>query len=227
MSPRPKKPGDGPPAVDGRRTRWESHREARREELVLAAVTAIDRHGSDASIDEIARVAEVSKPVLYRYFSDKDDLHAAVGRWGAMQVLERVTPRMLADVPMKQRVYDASSAYFEVLEEHPEVFRLLIEHRATRADDPLTDGKATVAEAIERVMSDGIAALGLPTQRSAPWSHGVVGLGLATGEWWLEHRTGEQAPDRETVARYLADFVWGAMVGVSRSFGVPHAVEQP
>lgn len=227
MSPRPKKPDTDGPVVDGRRTRWDAHRESRREELVVAAVAAIDRFGTEASIDQIAQVAGVSKPVLYRYFSDKDDLHAAVGRWGALQVLDRVTPRMLADVPMKQRVYDAAAAYFEVLEEHPQVFVLLVAHRSTSADDPLTHGKATVAEAIERVMTDGIAALGLPTHRSAPWSHGVVGLGLATGEWWLEHRESPTAPDRDTVARYLADFVWGAMVGVSRSFGVPHAVEQP
>ena len=44
-----------------------------------AAVAAIDEHGASASIAQIAEAAGMSKPVLYRYFSDKDDLYRAVG----------------------------------------------------------------------------------------------------------------------------------------------------
>src|SRR5207253_2321269 len=95
-----------PAMTDGRARRWEQHREDRRVDLVEAAVAAIDRHGIAAGIDEIAKVAGVSKPVLYRYFADKGDLHAAVGRWGADQVLGRVVPALVADVPMRQRVAD-------------------------------------------------------------------------------------------------------------------------
>ena len=58
---------------DGRTTRWDAHRDQRRAELVLAAVRAIDQHGPDAGIADIAAEAGVSRPVLYRYFADKDD----------------------------------------------------------------------------------------------------------------------------------------------------------
>src|SRR6478672_252717 len=89
---------------DGRHSRWDDHRESRRTELVVSAVAAIDEHGPTASIAQIAESAGVSKPVLYRYFSDKDDLYRAVGHWGAQQVIDGLVPVLLSDAPLRQRV---------------------------------------------------------------------------------------------------------------------------
>jgi hypothetical protein len=43
-----------------------------------------------------------------------------------------------------------------------------------------------------------------------------VGLGLSTGEWWLTRRT----MSRAAVSAYLSSFVWHALEGISRSYGV-------
>jgi AcrR family transcriptional regulator len=202
--------------TDGRSRRWDQHREDRLADLVEAAVTAIDRHGINAGIDDIARVAGVSKPVLYRYFADKADLHAAVGRWGADQVLSRVVPALVADVPMRQRVADAVMAYFTVIEEHPQVFLLLVQHRVAEDADPIADGKAAAAKALAETMNAAMTARGIDPAGAEPWAQGIVGLALSIGEWWLERRT----MTREDVARYMTDFVWGALVGISRAYGV-------
>ena len=69
--------------TDGRSVHWAAHRSSRREELVVAAAGAIPLHGPDVHLGEIATAAGVSKPVLYRYFSDKDDLLAATTQWVA------------------------------------------------------------------------------------------------------------------------------------------------
>src|ERR1700710_2757800 len=63
---------------DGRRARWTEHRRARREELVGAAGGAVRAGGPDFAVDDVARGAGVSKTVIYRYFSDKDELVDAV-----------------------------------------------------------------------------------------------------------------------------------------------------
>lgn len=206
---------------DGRTTRWEHHREERRAELVLAAVRAIDAHGPSAGIAEIAAEAGVSKPVLYRYFADKDELHAAVGQWGATEVLTRILPAVRADLPVRERVARSVDGYLRTLEEHPQVFLLLVQHRVSSTADPLADGKAAVAATISRVMADAMLAQGIDSGGAEPWAAGVVGLGLATGEWWLERRT----MSREAVSRYLADFIWGAMLGITRQHGVPLVAE--
>jgi AcrR family transcriptional regulator len=190
---------------------------------VAAAVAAIDDHGPSASIAEIAASAGVSKPVLYRYFADKDDLHAAVGTWGADLVLQRLLPSLSADVPLEERVRMGVDAYLATIEEHPNVFLLLVRHRVSGDTDPLADGKAAIAAAIARVMGDVLRSLDLDAGGAVPWAHGVVGLGLSIGEWWLSTRT----MTRAAVSGYLTAFLWNALAGISGDYGVPLAPARP
>src|SRR5215213_7437627 len=88
------------PALDGRRSRWTEHRRARREDLVDAAVEAVRRTGPDFAVDDVARSARVSKTVIYRYFTDKDELVDAV--------LERIStnvllPRLMGEIAREHR----------------------------------------------------------------------------------------------------------------------------
>ena len=69
---------------------------------------------------------------------------------------------------------------------------------------------------IGRVIGDTLRELGVDAAGAEPWARGLVGLGLATGEWWLERRT----MTRAAVAGYLTAFVWQALSGIARSYGV-------
>lgn len=199
---------------DGRSTRWDSHREARRAELVAAAVAAIDLHGPAASIAEIAASAGVSKPVLYRYFADKDDLYRAVGQWGAEQVVARLVPTLIAPGSMRDRVYRGCDEYLAFLAEHHQVFLLLVEHRST--DDPLASGKEEVASTLAKLMGDTFRTLGVDAAGAEPWAHGLIGMGLSVGEWWLRR----DIMSREATAQYLGAFIWHAFSGFAADNGV-------
>jgi AcrR family transcriptional regulator len=203
---------------DGRTTRWDVHREERRAEFVAAAVRAIDKHGPDASVADIATEAGVSKPVLYRYFSDKDQVHEAVGQWGAGLVLERMVPALARRGPARERVTEAIENYLTTIEEHPQVFLLLVRHR-TGSGDLLADGKASIAASIARLVGDNLRRAGVDAAGAEPWAEGVVGLCLSVGEWWLTRQT----MTRAAVARYLTEFVWHAYDGISQEYGVPSA----
>ncbi|HET7385202.1 MAG TPA: TetR/AcrR family transcriptional regulator [Nocardioidaceae bacterium] len=216
MARRVKGPGAHDGAPDGRSTRWDTHRETRRAELVAAAVAAIDAHGPHVGVDAIAARAGVSKPVLYRYFADKADLHAAVGSWGANLVLQRLTPALLADGPAEERVRAGCAAYLATIDEHPNVFLLLVQHRVAGDRDPLADGKAAIAAALARLFGDILRELGADAAGAEPWAHGLVGLGLATGEWWLTRQT----MSRAAVTDYLAAFCWHAIAGIAEEYGV-------
>lgn len=199
---------------DRRSTRWEAHRQDRRAAFVAAAVAAIDKHGPEASIAQIAREAGVSKPVLYRYFADKVELHAAVGQWGADQVLERVVPPLFGDEPVRERIAKACDGYLAVIEEHPAVFALLVRHRS--GEDPLADGKIKISTALADVVGTTLRDLGADPDAAEPWAHGLVGLALATGQWWL----GREAMPRAEVTRYLSTFVWHSLEGFASDHGV-------
>jgi len=206
-----------PTEPDGRASRWDAHREERRAELIAAAVRAIDEHGPEVNMTEIAAAAGVSKPVLYRYFADKDELHAAVGQWGADEVLAGVVPALLVRAPVRARIETAVDAYLAVIEKHPQVFLLLVRHRAGSAGDPLADGKARIAAMLTRFLAETMRGLGVDPGGAEPWSQGIVGLGLSTGEWWLEQRT----MSRAQISAYLSSFIWHSLEGPATELGVP------
>src|SRR3546814_11463027 len=104
-------------------------REQRRTQLVDAAIIAIDRLGHQAGIADIAAEAGVSKPVLYRYFADKSELHAAVGARMAEETMAQVIGPLMTAAPIRERVGAAVDGYLEAIPEHPQVFLLVFQHR--------------------------------------------------------------------------------------------------
>ncbi|MDE9367812.1 TetR family transcriptional regulator [Luteipulveratus sp. YIM 133132] len=199
--------------VDRRTTRWDEHREQRRAGLIEAAVRTIDRLGPDASVAEMAREAQASKPVLYRYFADKNEVHAAVAAWGSAKVAERVLPALITRGPMRERIGAAVDGYLSVIEEHPSVFRLLIHHRAD--GDILAAEKSSIAAALAGLMAGQLRHLGLDTALAEPWSHAIVGLCLTTGEWWLDTRT----MTRAEIGGHLSLLIWHALAGIVQEKG--------
>src|ERR1700676_3545247 len=87
-----------------RRDRWRGHREARREELVDAAVAAIRAHGAGVGMDEIAAQAGVSKPILYRHFIDRADLWLAVSRRVTAELLGAMSSELTVDRPPRETI---------------------------------------------------------------------------------------------------------------------------
>ena len=130
-------------------------------------------------------------------------------------------PALRSDAPVRQRVAQAVDAYLTTLEEHPQVFLLLVRHRGS---DPLADGKAAIAAAFTRFLGDTLRELNVDAAGAEPWAEGLLGLGLSTGEWWLERRTMSKA----AVGRYLTAFVWHALEGAATELGVPlSALDHP
>src|SRR3546814_9674343 len=190
-------------------------REQRRTQLVDAAIIAIDRPGHQAGIADIAAGAGVSKPVLYRYFADKSELHAAGGARMAEETMAQVIGPLMTAAPIRERVGAAVDGYLEAISEHPQVFLLVVQHRTE--GDALSDGKAQFATTFARVIGDGLRQLGVDSAGAEPWAHGLVGLGLSVGEWWLIRET----MSRAAAGRYLTEFIWHAFEGICQEYGVP------
>ena len=77
---------------------------AEREQRMLdAAGRAFARDGyHDSSMDEIARVAGISKPMLYNYFGSKEGLYVAYVRRSGRTLLQQMRAYALVNVSCAQ-----------------------------------------------------------------------------------------------------------------------------
>jgi AcrR family transcriptional regulator len=203
--PRTGEPVEAPlPAQDGRRSRWTEHRRARREDLVVAAVEAVRAAGPDFAVDDVARSAGVSKTVIYRYFTDKDELVDAV--------LERIStvillPRLLGEIAVEHADDRAGlraviAAFVSLIEDEPELYRFAYAQtgRSGRAD-LVAATEHEIAEALATVMSARLADAGRSTAAARTWAYGVVGMVQLAAHWWSTDRA---VPASELVEQLAA-----------------------
>lgn len=216
---KPVKVGNRRSHADGRRERWNEHRQERRAEFVAAAVRAISAHGADVGMDEIAAEAGVSKPVLYRHFSDKGDLHTAVAASATQQLLDLLVPVIAEGGSPHQRIRRIVDTYIGFIEKNPDLYRFVVHRRfADRpiGDDPVAEDKATIANSLSRLIGEYTRMFGLDSGGVEAWSHGLVGMVQASGEWWLER----QSMSRDNLTDYLTEIIWYAIDGVLRGGGI-------
>ncbi|SNR88442.1 transcriptional regulator, TetR family [Blastococcus mobilis] len=157
-----------------------------------AAVEAVRRTGPDFAVDDVARSAGVSKTVIYRYFSDKDELVDAV--------LERISgavllPRLLGEITA-DRLDDRAglraviAGFVSLVEDEPELYRFAYAHsgRSGRAD-LVAATEHRIAEALAALMADRLESAGRPSQSSTAWAYGIVGMVQLATHWWSTART--------------------------------------
>jgi AcrR family transcriptional regulator len=194
---------------DARRDRWRKHRIARRKEFVEAALRALDKHGPELGMEDVAAEAGVTKPVLYRHFDDKADLYVALGQRGTEILFERLIPAINAELAPVPRIRMALDAFFTVIEEHPNLYRLLAHGRPEKIvdSDVVAEDKELIATALTALLGDYMRMFNMDSGAAEPWAHGIVGMVQNTGEWWLDRRS----MGRDAVVEYLTQIIWAAI----------------
>ncbi|NMH98809.1 TetR family transcriptional regulator [Pseudonocardia acidicola] len=205
-------------ARDRRSSRWDAHRQARRAELVDAAIAAIRAHGAGVGMEDVAARAGTSKTVVYRHFADRAELYVAVCARIAEALVAQVRRAMDAASGPRATAAAGIEAYLQLIEADPEVYRFVV-HRPLLSGrdgsdipaDPVRDlvsligdhAAAVIAGRLERTRADVAAAV--------PWGHGVVGMVHAAADNWLARPSGMT---REALAAHLTDLAWAGLSGV-------------
>ena len=199
--------------VDGRSTRWDDHRTARRAELVRAARKAVHRLGPAVSMDEIASEAGITKPVLYRHFGDKDGLYHALTERYIDELKTALRPATQASEP-RDRLAAAIDAYLLYVEREPDRYRFLL--RAS--EQPRTAG--IVADFRRRhigecafTAEDNLRRTGIDPGFTEPWAECVSGMIRAAGISWLETRS----LPRDRLVDYLTTILWEGFSSLRRA----------
>lgn len=220
--------GAGPTAdaVDGRTTRWDAHRAARRAVLVTATLRAIRRHGAGVGMDDIASVAGTSKTVFYRHFGDRAGLYRAVADAVDARLLGQIQVALTSRQRSSEGAQRTSSAgrgkdllracvdeYLRLVEEDPAVYRFivtapLVPAKERSGSDPAVDVTDLMSARMADLVSAQLVAAGRPEREARTWGQAVVGLVRSVADQWLRAGASESGATREQVVDDVIDLLW-------------------
>jgi AcrR family transcriptional regulator len=142
-----------------------------------------------ASMDRIAELAGVSKPMLYAYFGSKEGLYVAYIELTGGELVERLVG---ADPPGQPagRMRAVIAEFLAFVEEHRDGWTVLF--RELNTSRPLAEQVAglrtqIVAEVRRMLEGDGESRVpGLVPPASEGVAEAIVGAGEALANWWLK-----------------------------------------
>ncbi|MFZ1865357.1 MAG: TetR/AcrR family transcriptional regulator [Polyangiales bacterium] len=177
----------------------------RRAQLVDVGRAAFAEHGYEGtSVEEIAKRAKVSKPIIYEHFGGKEGLYAVVVD-REMDYVERRIIEAISSGSPRERVERASLAFLSYVRDHPDGFAVLSQ------DSPLTSSRGTMSSLLndmaERVGDVFVSALkeaGYDTKAAPIYANALIGMVTFVGKWWTEQRK----PPVEEVAKHISALAW-------------------
>jgi AcrR family transcriptional regulator len=194
---------------DGRSTRWEDHREARRAELVRVARRVVHHGGPDASMDDIAAAAGTSKSIVYRYFTDKDGLQLAVASAVVTDIRDALDAAATGASTPRDALRGMVDTYLAMIESSPHVYTFVT--RGGSVGPFLDSVTEMVAAPFVRALGVDEADGGEDAAWARLWAAGAVGFVRGAGERWLAAQPGAE---REDVAARVAAWLWAGPVGM-------------
>lgn len=177
----------------------------RRAQLIEVARAVFAKRGYEAaSIEEIAKGAKVSKPIVYEHFGGKEGLYAVIVDREMDYVVRRITESISGGTP-RERIERASLAFLAYVRDHPDGFAVLSQ------DSPITSSRGRMssllndlAERVGDIFARSLKDAGYDAKAAPIYAHALVGMVTFVGKWWTEVRK----PPIEEVARHLGALAW-------------------
>ena len=183
----------------------------RRQQLLDVALDVFSRRGyHDASMNDIAEAAGVTKPVLYQHFGSKRELYLELLRELGQRLRETVAKATADAEGPRQQVEAGFAAYFRWVAEHRAGFEVLFAGE-TRRDREFVAEAAQVERDIAHATADLIVVDGLAPERRLLLGYGIVGLAERTCRHWLRHGL-DLSPDE--LAAQVGSLAWSGLRGV-------------
>lgn len=183
----------------------DARRQARREELLEAAVEVIRRDGPAVSMEAIATAAGVTKPIVYRHFGDRSGLIAALATRFSDELLGALRSSLARDTEPRELLVGTIDAYLAFVEREPNLYRFVVQHQDERSE--LSGFVRQVAQEVATVLGERLRAIGYDSGAAEPWAFGLVGMVHLAGDWWVERR----AMPRARLVEYLTTLTWDGM----------------
>jgi len=181
---------------------------------VTAALRAITTKGAGVGMDDVAAAAGTSKTVLYRHFTDKEDLYLAVA--------ERVNSRILRELGAavdrapgpREALAAIIEAYVRLVEADPDVYRFVVSHpflERPLSTDPVQRIAGTIADETARTITAHLRVGGARDSSADALAHGLIALIRTAADRWISST--DRAP-AQTLVNDLTQLAWGGLAAV-------------
>ncbi|MFF3639546.1 TetR/AcrR family transcriptional regulator [Streptomyces sp. NPDC002564] len=195
-------------------------RAVREQQMLDAAVRTFGQRGyRAASMDEIAELAGVSKPLVYLYLNSKEELFSACIRREAAALVDAVRDGAsgAAGEPADRQLWDGLRAFFAHTAERPDGWAVLHSQARTQGE-PFAAEVAAMREEIVAFVTTLIAQAArsahgdpsLPDREVAGLAQALVGAAESLAGW---ANTDTSVSAKEAAAT-LMNFAWAGLGGL-------------
>ena len=188
----------------------------RREALLLVARSIFAAKGfQSATMDDIAKEAGFTKPILYQYFESKTDLYREIVAQTADKLLGSLREAVIMVDSPREKIEVAFRVYFEMVVSETDAFRILFIH----SHEGETAGDLRAVEMGLVSFIEPLIALRIKPDHRRQLAAGIVGIAEGSATAWLIQQEGKGWPvPGEGVAQRLAarsaTLAWGGLRSV-------------
>lgn len=208
---------------DGRDTRWEPHRAARRALILDAAMDLVEESdGGDLHVQQIAARAGLGRAVVYRHFADRAAIERALRGRVFERLLDELAPVIQPDGSIRQIIERIVRTYLDWAMRHPVLHRLVSESSRHVDEEDLEDTIVRVSSEFSRLVHGVLERMEVelpPTDEAIiqPLVLGMVGHALTLVRSWLEQSGTRPPPDK--LVDHLVRGFWYQFEGHAREGG--------
>ncbi len=186
---------------------------ARREQLIDVAVGVFARQGyHSTSMNDVAQVAGVTKPVLYQHFDSKRDLYLALLDEVGRRLLTRIAKATSEATDGRSQTEAGFRAYFRWVAEDHDAFLLLF-GSGSRRDEEFAEAVRHVTDEVASAIAPLIAADIEPEHRRT-LAHSIVGMAEGASRRLVDAGTHF---DPDDLADQVGALAWAGLRGVRRT----------
>lgn len=192
-------------------------RDERRRRLLQAAREVFGEKGyRRTEVEEVARRAGVTKPVIYRHFpGGKAEIYRKVLDEHLAVLLSALWQAIGSSQEPQEALRRGIGAYVCFAEDNPEAFHLLVDGSPqldAGIGERVAEVRSTIAKELSRAIARVLVTKDLPSEGAPIYAHALLGGVESVVAWWLQ----VGRPERGRVVDYLVAFAWRGFDGLPR-----------
>jgi len=163
----------------------------RRQVLELATELFVERGFAAASMDELAKRAGVSKPVIYDLIGSKEALFGEVCAQEAAALALAVQTSVAAEPDQELKLHAGALAFFRFAAQRRAAWDALLSADTAPVNAELAAARRLQAASVARMLAEGAASSGAELDPIVvdACAHAINGAFEALSVWWRDHPT--------------------------------------